>query len=291
MINPEELGLEVAKYSGNEALVTCPYHSDDHPSAEFNMETGLFYCFTCGVGKKAAEIVKEFGGIVSDIPIEKREYEEPGIDWRTRFLSYDLALRNEYLIGRHVSQIAIRKLSIRAFDDGIVFPLPGTPDGDICGVQVRYYTRKPKYVFYGTRPPLFPMTYLPVGERSILVEGIFSAIRGRDAGFQTFATMGATALKPALKFFFNRTKVFGVFDADQAGYIAMAKLAAIGVACLEQPFEADERSVEEWKRIISNRANFTMDAGLFVQKAVHAGAGIGTTIKQILKFEKENGYV
>jgi len=289
MINPEELGFEVSGYSGDEAVVKCPYHSDHRPSGRFNVQTGLFYCFVCGVGKRAEEIARDLGGMISDTPIATPRIEPEPIDWRGRFLPYPLAMGNKYLRTRQVPEIAIRKLQIRHYDDGIIFPLFSSKDGDISGVQVRQYVKEPKYLFYGKRPAVYPMIGLPIsGDLAILVEGVFSVIRGRSAGFETFAVMGASALSGALKFFFDRTRVCGIFDPDEAGYIASAKLAAVGIACLKVDFEADEMSIDDWQTIIPNRANFTMDVGTFVTKAVKKGGKHKTIVKQILKFEKEN---
>jgi hypothetical protein len=289
MISPEELGLEVYKYSGDEATVRCIYHDDVHPSAQFNIRSGLFYCFVCGIGKKAEDIAKELGGVLSDIPMPKGGFVEPEIDWRARFLTQPLAIDSPYLTKRQVPQMAIKKLDIRAFDEGIIFPLFSNQTGDISGVQVRYFDRKPKYIFYGKRPAVYPIPMLPILDGpAILVEGVFSVIRGRSAGFEVFATLGATSLAPALNYFYDRTNVRGVFDADSAGCVAMAKLASVGIACIAFPFEADEQTIGEWKLIIGNKNNFTMDVTHFIIKAINLGVGPKAILKQILKFEKEN---
>lgn len=291
MINPDELGLETFGGTGDEVLVRCPYHDDSHPSARFNVQTGLFYCFSCGVGKSAKQVADDLGGVVSDAPMKvKRHFEEPDIDWRTRFLRLRLATDNLYLKSRQVPNVAVEKLQIRAFEDGIVFPLFCTTQGEICGVQIRQYTKTPKYLFYGDIPAIYPMTGLPATEYAILVEGVFSVIRGRSAGFETFAVMGATKLGGGLKYFFDRTKVRGVFDPDGAGYTASAKLSAIGIPCLRYEFEADERSIDDWRTVIGTKSNFSMDTTYFMRKAIAAGVRPSTLASQVLKFEKENNY-
>lgn len=290
MIDPEELGLEVFSYSGDEALVLCPFHDDSTPSARFNVETGLFHCFACGVGKSVYDVAEELGGRVVRTtlapPVTVKSVEPD--EWRSRFLNQPLALENVYLQSRKVPDVAVRKLGIREFDDGVIFPMPGTKDGDIIGVQVRYYSRHPKYVFYGKRPPVYPMTGLPAtSDLSILTEGVFSVIRGRQAGFDVFAVLGASALAQAIPFFYDRTKVRGVFDPDEAGYVASAKLASIGIPCLVVPFEADEESISKWKKIIPDKRNYSMAPAVFIGYAVKAGGTVRTVTKQILKFEKE----
>ena len=291
MISPEELGFKVFGYSGDEALVLCPYHDDHAPSARFNVKTGLFHCFVCGTGKKAKDIAKEFGGHISDVEdTTRKDFDDPTIDWRTRFLGCRFATDSEYLHGRNVPDKAVVKLGIRECDNGdIVFPLYSDNAGTICGVQVRQLHVEPKYVFYGTRPPLYPMIGLPANLKdSFLVEGIFGVIRGRAAGFNVFATLGSTALAPALRYFYDRTKLFGIFDPDAAGYLASAKLTSVGIPCLKGDFEADEMSLEEWKSVVTDKSNFTMDTMYFANKAVISGSKMKTIMNQILKFEKEN---
>jgi len=291
IISPEDLGFQVFGYSGDEALVLCPYHDDHSPSARFNVKTGLFHCFVCGTGKRAKDIAKEFGGHVSEFAgaiKHKADYVEPEIDWRTRFLGCPLALDNEYLESRQVSERAVTRLGIRVCEDGIVFPLFGDKTGTICGVQVRQFKKEPKYVFYGDKPGIYPLTLMPPHGNAYLVEGVFSVIRGREAGFEVYATMGAASLKPALKYFYDRAKVFGLFDPDVAGYIASAKLASIGIACLQDDFEPDEMSIPDWMNVVTSREHFTMDTLYFVDKAIAAGEKSKTLMNQILKFEREN---
>jgi DNA primase len=291
IIDPTELGFEVFGYSGDEALVLCPYHDDHSPSARFNVKTGLFHCFVCGTGKRAKDIAREFGGHVSEITSAARrkvDYIEPDVDWRTRFLSCPLALDNDYLASRFVGNDVIKKLSIRECEDGIIFPLFSDKEGTVCGVQVRQYKKEPKYVFYGEKPGVYPLTLMPPHNKAYLVEGIFSVIRGRQAGFAAFATMGAASLKPALRYFYDRTKVFGMFDPDAAGYIASAKLASIGIACLQDDFSPDDMSVPDWMNVVGDPRYFTMDTFYFINKAIAAGQKPKTVMNQILKFEKEN---
>jgi DNA primase len=297
-IDPEELGLQVFGYSGDEALVKCPYHDDHHPSARFNVKTGLFHCFVCGTGKRAKDIEREFGGSILRGGLEMdalryatmRAFDEPTIDWRSRFLNLKLAEGSVYLAGRGVSSTAIEKLQIRECDNGdIVFPLFSDKSGTIGGVQIRQLHNEPKYVFYGEKPGIYPLTGMPPRGNAYLVEGIFSVIRGRDAGFEVFATMGSASLAPALKYFYDRTKIFGIFDPDEAGYIACAKLTSIGIACLETKFEADEQSIEDWRKVIHHKNNFTMKTRYFLDKILATpGIKVSSIADQILKFEKEN---
>lgn len=293
MIDPESLGLEVGgRIGADEVKVKCPYHDDTRPSAEFNVRTGLFYCFACGTGKTAAQVASDLGGSISDIPEIRHAvvYSDPTISWRTRFMARKLAIDNPYLVSRGVANRMVYDLKIMEMPDGIVFPLFSTIRRDVAGVQVRYFERQPKYVFYGEKPKIYPLPWLPLRRKrpAVIVEGIFSVIRGMTSGFATFATLGSQSIGSVPKIFYDRTDVVAAMDPDQAGYIAMAKLAAIGIPCVGVPFEADEESPDRWNEIIGDRANFTSEVAYFAKMAVNKGADPRSLLRQITKFQKEN---
>lgn len=292
MYDPVAIGLAVFGKTGDEVLVTCPYHDDHKPSASFNLNTGLFHCFACGEGRTAKQLAEDLGGEIDEtfgsksLPF-REDFKEPEFDWRVRVVLARHAFDNDYLKSRGVSNRVVDILDVKEFDDGVAFPLP-EKSGEIIGLQVRRYTKTPKYMFYGDKPALFPLTMFNSARRAVLVEGIFGMIRGRDAGFNTYAVMGAASLRKAITYFFDRSNVVGVFDPDKAGYLASAKLASIGIACLTKDFEADEMTIEQWRAIIGNKNNFSMNVGYFAQKVIKLGGDTKSTIKQILKFEKDN---
>ena len=46
-----EIGIQKIKYTGSQGLGCCPLHDDNNPSFSFNVETGLWTCFSgCGSG-------------------------------------------------------------------------------------------------------------------------------------------------------------------------------------------------------------------------------------------------
>ena len=69
---------------GDELLVFCPYHFDSNPSAEYNLEKGLFYCFGCHESKTAKQLAGDLGGaliIMSTIPDEYRKHPGDDLGW------------------------------------------------------------------------------------------------------------------------------------------------------------------------------------------------------------------
>ena len=59
------LGLEIHAISGTEeVIVRCPYHDDRHPSGSFNVNSGLFFCFSCGAAANVNQLAAKTGGYV-----------------------------------------------------------------------------------------------------------------------------------------------------------------------------------------------------------------------------------
>jgi hypothetical protein len=44
------LGLRIARKSGSEIFVSCPFHAEKTPSLAVNLDTGKWHCFGCGKG-------------------------------------------------------------------------------------------------------------------------------------------------------------------------------------------------------------------------------------------------
>lgn len=283
------LGFDSLKYSYDEALVLCPFHDDHTPSASVNIFTGLFHCFTCGTNSTAPLLAKYFGGEVIFIPDNRENYTREGreidSDWRSLLLS-PLAVGNEYLESRNVSDKTIEKFGIRENDDGIIFPMKNRL-GKICGVQVRHYSRSPKYIFYGVRPEIFPFENLmpEINNRAkilFIVEGIFGVLNAERAGVDAVATMGASSFSKAVPMLeFARSvrreknklgRVVVAFDPDDAGAIAAAKLSIYGFLVLNPFVVADEINPMDWYEIESEfPGNTTRDPKVISKYSSNSG--------------------
>jgi hypothetical protein len=136
--DPELLGLQISRRVGDdEVQCFCPYHSDSRPSAEYNIEKGLFYCFGCQESKTAKQLANDLGGVMVEIReslyVETRA-EGHELDWTNLALA-EFAKGNEYLAERGVNITSILLHQIKHFDDGIIFPIdsakfPGIKYGD-----------------------------------------------------------------------------------------------------------------------------------------------------------------
>lgn len=228
-ISARSLGLSVAGSSGNdELIVRCPFpeHDDRSPSASFNSAKGVIYCFGCGQSATANQVADLTGGYVQITNTPDTAKRIPENLWR-QLLRNNFAYRNEYLSKRYVSDDLVTKFGIRANANSIIFPFrknsPFTED--IVGVQIRQFTKRPKYLTFGEKVPLWPLdAKYNTLEPLIICEGIFSALRLIEFGYQSYATLGAMIKTDAKDYLRKYTKVIGIFDDDKAGYLACGRL-------------------------------------------------------------------
>jgi len=244
MIDPIALGLETFSVSGYEVQVLCPFHDDHRPSASFNMKKGVLYCYACGAGMKASDIAKELGGrIVHTKSITISQISKDEKEWRP-FLYAPQALNHPYLQKRMVTNEQVRHYDIKDLGDCVGFPLKNGK-GVICGIQTRRIggsKRGHRYMLYGEKPPFWPFeTWVFHKRKSLLVEGVFGALRLERFGYQTLTTLSCQVC---------RTNILGLngrditvwYDQDFAGLLGAAKLILSlgGEAIIRTPWPPDE---------------------------------------------------
>lgn len=228
--DPKELNLDVKGYSGNfEVIVRCPSntHNDSNASACFNTQTGLLFCFACGYTSNIREL-----SVTQGIKLEKREivYSKPDSEelWK-EFEKAPLAKNNSYLQSRGLlSNAYVEYFDIRTVKQGVVFLFRNTRN-KLVGCQIRQYVKSPKYLTFGERV-IFDMTKImqfDPSEPIYLTEGVFGMIQGHKYGFQTLATIGAMLKKSSLERLQNWSKIYGVFDNDNAGLEASKRLLSV----------------------------------------------------------------
>lgn len=257
VFNPYSLGLDVRNHSGNEVLVLCPYHNDKHASAEFNVTTGLFHCFTCGVSATAKQVAKKLGGTV-DAEVKRIVPKAVDYNWRP-LLGAPLAINNAYLLGRGVENWQIEKYGIRQVNAGIIIPL-FTTSGRICGVIARRYDGQPKYQILGERPALWP--YPTVVQRNprhrlALVEGVFGFLAAERAKIEAAATLTCRASEEACSWL-NRGPVGVCYDDDKAGWLGAGKVIenVPTASAVVSGVEYDMATPDQWQEIW-NPSHFT----------------------------------
>lgn len=252
--DPRELGLDVVSMSGEEAQCRCPFHRDRHPSAGFNVKTGLFVCYSCHRGSNAYQLAKELGGEVRFVPNTKLQVSSKSLEdmeWK-HLLSFSLALGNSYLKSRKVTDKQVKEFGILESSGGIIFPVRSI-NGEVEGVIMRRYDGNPRYKFYGEKLPLWPLDLLPEEKKLtkvFIVEGVFGVLRARRFGIPAYATLGAM-VNPNVKPLLQSNYPVAVFDSDYAGMLGAARLLVLMPTSkvVVPGLEADELDQDEWETV------------------------------------------
>lgn len=286
--DPRALGLNVAKISGTEAYVLCPYHNDHTPSASFSLAKGVFHCFTCGTNKSAVDIARDLGGEIVQYTTLPKINSEELVDWRG-LLNCPKAYNHPYLVGRGVSNDAVDEFDIRRTPRGVGVPIRGVK-GDVIGFQDRKSTTGygPRYLTFG-KTSFWPIAkYSSTLTSFFVVEGVFGVMNAWKHGYTAFAIMGAGNIDSADNVMLGRASKqdFRVlFDDDKAGYLGAAKLAIItncSARVIVPGRPADEIGQAEWDKIAQDEGKrFALD---IVRYAPEQDRDM--VMKQILGFVK-----
>jgi len=271
----ETFGLPDA--AGN-VVCRCPFgsHADVHPSASFNVNTGLLYCFSCKQGANSYHLRTRYGIELPVINGGKKIIRRTDDKWKELwrysypFTSEDEAVENskEYAHSRGIMEDTARLYDIRLSSTGVLFPFKSF-NGKVIGFQERRIVGSPKYVIMGQRTPLWPYCHMLKVHKNTnvyLVEGIFSAIRMRQCGYIAFAIVGsryrnAKEVLNVLEEFVPFNDIVVSFDNDDAGKIATYEYMKLGVKGILPGFSPDDADCEAIefmsnKYISLRKANF-----------------------------------
>lgn len=246
VIDPHAIGLDIRSWSGHEAHCLCPFHNDSRPSASFNVRTGKFYCFGCGVVSNAKKLATLLGSEIVIANVTKTSESKPL--WISLF-NYDIAKNNEYLESRMVSNSMAQTFEIRDTPLGVAVPLPY--HNKYTGIVVRKNTPKgSRYIVFGNKPPVWPAySAHSMISNTLVVEGIFGAINAMMHGINAVATLGAAFRKETAEWLGQTTSNF-MFDDDKAGAIGMLRyrkaLGSTFAWCYLPGYEADEMGEDFW---------------------------------------------
>lgn len=252
--DPTEFGLETAGWSRfPEMKVKCPFHHDNVASATFNVQRGLFHCFGCQLGMKSNTLGMWLGVEVpyrESINIAKSK-SDVEIDLH-RLMMCDLALDNDYLVSRGVTNDLVELLQIRTNGTHIIIPHFDFV-GAIRGAQLRSISAGSRYLTVGdvSRPwPAHLIHQFDVPNRAVFVtEGPFGTMRAMRSGVQAVACSGAgNVLRISRQL--GSIPFIGLFDDDYAGMIAAAQMiVTVGHKVLLSGAEADELTGDEWREL------------------------------------------
>ena len=274
--DPYSLNLTPRHWMEDEVLCECVFHKDSNPSLTFKLSTGDFYCFSCGVGGSVKKLAEHTGGFLEWKMIKKEHGKKHESMWK-KLLGSDLALDNDYLMSRKVTNAQVEKWGIRQQKDNIIFPLTAY-NGDIEGIIIRQPESKTRYLYFGYKPPLFPIRDFNIAQQQalegisrppILCEGIFGLLRMDLFGIPAACTLGASPKKDLPKHLLACTIAF---DDDYAGYVGAGKLLRASnqeqnVVAVYPGMEVDELNYQKamlvYNREISVTSSF-LDLAMFV---------------------------
>jgi DNA primase len=205
--------LRVAKSHGDEILVYCPWHDDQNASLAINPVKGMFHCFSGCVkgsggllslfekldetGVVANKYLTMFAADISNfMPVLDFNHDaEIESDTGYDVMSLPLALQNEYLEGRGITEETVRRFDLRyhSSDDCIVIPIEMR--GKSIGYIRRNISSNPKYLNSNSLPRdllIYPFDLFQHKESTVFVcEGPFDAIKAHQLGLRnTVCTLG-----------------------------------------------------------------------------------------------------
>jgi DNA primase len=240
-------GLEY-RLSGRDYVIKClnPEHPDTNPSFRIDRITGVAHCFSCGF---KTNIFKYFGIFTNPIPIRIAKLKEKlrelmlttaGLEMPAGSVPYTKPFRG-------ISVKTLKKFEafytnqVEKLQDRIVFPIWDVTEK--IKVFVARHTMSngnPRYINYpsGVQIPLFP-PHLPYDSTSmVIVEGMFDMLNLYDKGlhpvvccFGTNTLQNDTNLKLLPYKAQGITKIYLMFDGDEAGQKAMHILKPIVEGC------------------------------------------------------------
>lgn len=231
------------KISGKDYVTKClnPEHDDRNPSFRIDRATGVAHCFSCGF---KVNIFKHFGVITNSNSIKivklKQKLKELNVSLNGVEFPHDKIPFNKNFRGisaQTLKQFGAFYTTAGDLVDRVFFPI-----SDIRNRVIAYVGRhtmsngNPRYLNYpsGVTMPVYPERLSTSKKYIVLVEGIFDMLNLHDSGMDnavcTFGT--ANLMKDAdikLLPFKSQgiTKIYLMFDGDDAGRQAMDKLEPI----------------------------------------------------------------
>lgn len=227
--------------SAKDYVIQClnPEHTDSNPSFRVDKITGMTHCFSCGY---KVNIFKHFGVVSSFTSIKiaklKQKLKDLYINLNgVEFPEEQVPMTRPF---RGISVKTLREFGAfyatgkEALQDRLFFPVR-----DITGKVAVFVGRhmlsagNPRYLNYpsGVTMPIFPEVFKEKYICAILVEGIFDMLNLYDKGVRNVCcTFGTNTLSKdiALKLLALKTqginKIYVMFDGDEAGNVATAKL-------------------------------------------------------------------
>ena len=232
--------LNPVSLSGREVMCVCLFHESSSATLQFNLDSGLFTCFSCGVGGSYRKIEKRLGVDHRDIEVgldviyRKLNDLRKGADLDTGpRLMRESELDAFKLPSDHWSARNLYDTTVSAFDlgydithDAMTVPLR-TMNGDLLGVMRRYCEDDPdmRYRYpkgFHKSDHLFA-SWMVANDTSVtsvaLTEGAIDAMSLWQVGQPAMAIYGSHVSLAQIRIMrmLGLTKLVLFFDNDRAG--------------------------------------------------------------------------
>lgn len=229
--------LSVASMFGEESMCRCIFHDDTNASMQFNQESGLFICFSCGARGNIQTLANRLGmghvdtsTTLRDVYDALRRIEMPKTRERglpeSSLARYDIP--TNYWEERNLSISTIERFQLGADPTGEFVTIPMRDEhGKLLGFIKRFLTpdatskyRYPK----GMKKSHHLFGAWAVSKRKnaktvVLTEGSIDAMMIWQAGFMGMGILGSEVSETQMKIMLDLDvrRVILFFDNDRAG--------------------------------------------------------------------------
>lgn len=234
--------------SGKDYVIKClnPEHEDNNPSFRVDKLTGVAHCFSCGF---KVNIFKHFGlvGNFTSVKIAKLKEKLNNLYINTNGVEFPVETIPMSKPFRGISTKTLKEFEAfyttndDKYNDRIYFPIKDLRNRAVAYVGRHMHSSgNPRYLNYpaGATMPIFPERLKGKHKSAVLVEGIFDMLNCYDKGLENVCcTFGTNTLfkEAALKLLPLRiqgiSKIYLMYDGDEAGQEAMEKLVPILQEC------------------------------------------------------------
>ena len=236
--------LFVTLKSGKEWMAKCPFHDGESSTLQFNVEKGLYYCFSCHSKGNIKSFLKHFGGTHRDPEIDiadiyaKLDMIEGAANkpHRATVLPESTLKRYSFPTGYWDGRGLSREvqgafdLGYDPIDNEAIIPVRNV-DGGLLGVIRRRLDIQygPKYLYYKgfpRRTSLFGswLVSKKVTDHVVITEGSLDAVSLWQAGFPAVGQYGSSISREQVVLLrrLGITRVTLFYDNDRAGKEANA---------------------------------------------------------------------
>lgn len=224
-----------------EVKVRCPFHNDTEPSAQINVDKGLFHCWVCGIGYDEKKFMSEVKGIpiTQAVKLLSEMSNHVDTDWDIAFKAElwanDEVLKAVHDLGFTNDTIEETRLGLAYLNEGVTLAFPIFFDGVLMDIR-RYNILKLPNTSKMTSDKgaksgwIFPYdSWKTSSDTTYIFEGEKDALMARQLGLNAISLTGGAQAKPnefCLPTFKDKDVII-CYDNDEAGREGMAKLAQV----------------------------------------------------------------